>query len=89
MPVFKIKLMEGEDKIKVVHQNVLLPLFSDPSDHTNVLHMESMVNQTVNAHEVIAVSAVVSHVCNNSAYSISQVASLFQQRLQFVTSLFD
>ena len=36
MPVFKIKLMEGDDKMKVVHLNLLLPLFSDPSDHTNV-----------------------------------------------------
>ena len=27
--------MEGDDKTKVVHRNLLLPLFSDPSDHTN------------------------------------------------------
>ena len=34
MPVFKIKSMEGDDNMKVVHQNLLLPLFTDPSDHT-------------------------------------------------------
>ena len=89
VPVFKIKLMEGEDKIKVMHQSLLLPLSSNPSDHTNALHMESMVDQTVNAHGVTAVSAVTSHVKNMSAYSRAQVASLFQQGLQFVTALFE
>ena len=56
--------------MKVVHQNLLLPLFSDdPSAHTNELDTESMVNQTVNTHGVVAVSAVTSHVQNMSAYS--------------------
>ena len=64
LPVFKIKPMEGENKMKVVHQNLLLPLFSDPSDHTNELDTESMVDQTVNTHGVVAVSAVTSHVQN-------------------------
>ena len=31
IPVFKIKSMEDDDKTKVVHRNLLLPLFSDPS----------------------------------------------------------
>ena len=47
---------------KVVYQNLLLPLFSDSSDHTNTLETESMVDQTVNTHEVIAASAVTIHV---------------------------
>ena len=89
MPVFKIKLTEGDDKMKVVHWNILLPLLSDPSDQTNVLDMESVVDQTMNAHGVIAASAVVSHVQNMSAYSTVQVTSLFQQGLQFVTALFE
>ena len=32
IPVFKIKSMEGNDKMKVVHRNLLLPLFSDHLD---------------------------------------------------------
>ena len=35
IPVFKIKSMEGDDKMKVVQRNLLLPLFPDPSDHTS------------------------------------------------------
>ena len=69
MPVFKIKSTEGDDKMKVVHWNLLLPLFFFPLDHTNVLDTESMVDQNVNAHGVIAASAVISHVQNISAYS--------------------
>ena len=46
--------MEGDGKMKVVHQNLLLPLFSDPSDHTNTLDTKSMVDQTVDMHGVIA-----------------------------------
>ena len=69
MPVFKIESMEGDGKTKVVHENLLLPLFSDPSDHTNISDTESMVDQTVNMHEVIAAGAVTSHVQDMSAYS--------------------
>ena len=87
--------MEGDDKMKVVHWNLLLPLFSDPSDHTNKLNTESVVGQTVNMHRVIAAGAVTSHVQNMNAYSKAQVADMFQQRLlqqlvqQFVTALFE
>ena len=89
LPVFKIRSMEGDDKMKVVHQNLLLPLFSDPSDHTNELDSESMVDQTVNNHGVVAVSAVPSDVQNMGAYCRAWVASLFQQGLQFVTVFFE
>ena len=53
MPVFKLESMEGDGKMKVVHQNLLLPLFSEPSDHTNTVDTESVVDQTVNMHGVI------------------------------------
>ena len=85
MSVFKIKSMEGDDKIKVVHWNLLLPLFSY---HTNVLDMESMADQTVNAHGITAACAVIIHVQTMGAYSRAQVTNLFQQGLQFVTALF-
>ena len=77
MPVFKIKSTEGDEKTKEVDQNLLLPLFSDPSDHTDASDTESVVDQTVNAHGVIAVSAVISHVQNMSAYSRVQITGLF------------
>ena len=69
MPVFKIKSTEGDDKMEMVHQNLLLPLFSDPLDHTNEFDTECMVDQTVHTHGVVAVSAVTSHMQNMSAYS--------------------
>ena len=77
LPVFKIEPIEGEGKMKVVHQNLLLPIFSDPLDHTNELDAESMVDQTVNTHGVVAVSAVTSHVQNMSAYSRAWVTNRF------------
>ena len=64
-----------------MHWNLLLPLFSDLSHYTNELDTESMVDQTVNTHEVVVASAVTSHVQNMSAYSRTWVASLFQQGL--------
>ena len=73
----------------------MLPLFSDPSDHTNTLDTESIIDQTVNMHGVIAVGAVTSHVQDMSAYSKAQVADMLQQGLlpqlvqQFVTTLFE
>ena len=39
--------------MKVVHRNLLLPLFSDLSDHTNESDTKSMVDQTVSTHEVL------------------------------------
>ena len=87
IPVFKINPKKGDDKTKVVHRNLLLPLFADPPDHTNELDTESMVDQIVNTHEIIAAGAVTSHVQNMSVYSRPWVTNMFQQVLQFVTTL--
>ena len=87
--------MEGDSKTKLVHQNLLLPLFSNPSDHTNKSDTASMVDQTVNIHGVIAASTVTSHVQDMSPYSKAWVADMFQKGLlpqlvqQFVTTLFE
>ena len=89
IPVFKIKSMEGDDKTKMVHRNLLLPLFSDPSDHTSELDTKSMVDQTVSMHEVIAAGAIASHGQNMGAYSRAQVTNTFQRGLEFVTALFE
>ena len=81
--------MEGENKMKVVHRNLLLPLFSDPSDHTSELDTKSMVDQTVSTYDVITVGVVTSHVQNMSAYSRACVTDIFQHRMESVTSLFE
>ena len=89
IPVFKTKSMEGDDKIKVVHRNLLLPQFSDPLDHTSELDTKSMVDHTVSMHEVIAAGAMASHVQNMGAYSRVWVINMFQWGLEFVTALFE
>ena len=81
--------MEGDDKMKVVHRNLLLPLFSDPLDHTSKLDTKSMVDQTVSVQEVIAVGTVTSHVHNLGTYGRAQVTNMFQRGLEFVTALFE
>ena len=79
IPVFKIKSMEGDDKMKVVHRNLLLPLFSDPVDCTSELDTKSVVVQTVSTHEIIAVGAVSSHAQNMGACNRAWVTDMFQQ----------
>ena len=81
--------MEGDDKMKVVHMNLLLPLFSDLSDHTSELDIKSLVDQTLSMHEVIVAGVIASHVLNMGAYSRAQVTNMFQQGLEFVAALFD
>ena len=81
--------MQGVDKTKVVHRNLLLPLFSDPSDHTSELDAKSMVDQTVGTHDVVAASVIASHVQIMGAYSRVWVTNMFQKGLEFVTALFE
>ena len=78
IPVFKIKSMEGDEKMKVVHGNLLLPLFSDPSDHTSESDTKSMVDQTVSTHEIIALGVAANHVQSMGAYSRVHVTDMFQ-----------
>ena len=80
--------MEGDDTMKVVHRNLLLPLFSDPSDQTSEQDSKSLVDQTVSTQEIIVASAVISHVHNLSTYGRVQVTNMFQKGLEFVTALF-
>ena len=87
--IFKIQSTEGNDKTKVVHGNLLLPLFSDPSDQTSQSDNKSTVDQTVSTQVVIAVGAVTSHVCNLSTYGRVWVTDIFQRGLEFITALFE
>ena len=89
IPVFKIQSTEGDDKMKVVHRNLLLPLFSDPSDQTSKLDNKSVVDPTISTQAVIAVSAITSHVHNLSTYGRAWVTDMFQKGLEFVTALFE
>ena len=73
-----MKSMEGDDKMKVVLRNLLLPLFSDPSDHTSESDTMCVVDQTVSTHEVIAAGVIASHVQNMGTYSTAQVKNTFQ-----------
>ena len=77
MPVFKIKPMEGDNKMEVVHSHLLPPLFPNPSDHTSESDTKSMVDQTVSTHEVIAVGSVTSHVQNMDAYRTAWATNRF------------
>ena len=81
--------MEGDDRMKVVHRNLLLPLFSDPSDQPNELDNKSMVDQTISMQAVIAVGAVTSHVHTLSTCGRVWVANMFQRGVEFVTALFE
>ena len=75
--------------MKMVHRNLLLPLFSDPSDQTSKSDNKPVVDQTVSTQAVIAVGAVDSHGYNLSTYGRAQVANMFQRGLEFVTALLE
>ena len=74
--------------MKVVHRNLLLPIFSDPSDHNNKPDNKPMADQTVGAQEVIVAGAITSHVQNLGTYGRAWVTNMFQRALEFVTALF-
>ena len=81
--------MEGDDKTKVVHRNLLLPLLSDPSYQTSESDNKSVVDQTVGEQAVIVVGAVTSHVYNLSTYGRACITDMFQNGFEFVTALFE
>ena len=83
--------MEGDNRVKMVHRNLLLPLLCHPLDHAGELdNSRSLVNpkETMGTKVAIAVSAIASHVQNLSAYEGAQVANMIQKGQNFVTALF-
>ena len=82
--------MGGDNKEKVVHRNLFLPLFSDPLDQTSGQDNKSAVDQkeTMSTQVAIMVSAIASHVHNLSACEGVQVTNMFQKGLDYVTALF-
>ena len=90
MPVFKIKPLGGDDRVKIVHRNLLLPLSSDPLDCAGALHNNrSLVNlkETMGTQVATAVSAIASHVHYPGAYEGVQT-NIIWKGLNFVTTLF-
>ena len=67
--------------MKVVHRNLLLPLFSNPLDQTSDLDNKAMVDQTVSIQVVIAAGAVASHVHNLSTYGRVQGSKHVSKRI--------
>ena len=77
--------------MKIVHRNLLLPLLSNPLDHTGELdNSRSLANpkESIDTQGATAASAIASHVHNLGAYEGVQVTNLIQMELKFVTTLF-
>ena len=77
--------------MKIVHRNLLLPLFSDLLDLTAKLDNSRPLvgpKETLGTQVAVAKSATASHVHNLSAYEGAQITNMFQRGLKFVTALF-
>ena len=50
--------MEGDDKVKMVHMNLLLPLFSDPLDQTSEQDSKSLVDpkETIMLYNILPIN---------------------------------
>ena len=91
MPVFKVKPQGGDDRVKIVHRNLLLLFSSDPLDcAAESDNSRSLVNpkETTGTYVATAVSAIASHVHYLGAYEGLQVMNLIWKGLNFVTTLF-
>ena len=91
MPVFKIKSQGGDNRVKMVHRNLLLPLLSDPLDCAGEPdNSRSLANpkETMGSQVAIVASAIASHVPNLGVYEGVQVTIMIQMGLKFVTTLF-
>ena len=79
MPVFKIKPHRGDDRVKIVHRNLLLPLLSDPLDCTGAAdNNRSLVNpkETMGTWVATAASAIASHMHYLSPYEGVQATNI-------------
>ena len=80
----------GDDRVKMVHRNLLLPLSSKPLGCAGEPdNSRSLANpkETMGTQVAIVVSAIASHVQNLSAYEGVQVTNMIQKGLKFVTTL--
>ena len=84
-------MLGGDNRVKIIHRNLLLPLLSDPLDSAGELNnSRSLVNpkETMGAWVSTAVNATASHVQYLGAYEGVQVTNLIWNGLNFVTTLF-
>ena len=82
--------MGGDDRVKIVHRNLVLPLSSNPLDRAGALdNNRSLVDlkETMGAWVATAASAIASHVHYLGAYEGVQT-NIIQKGLNFVTTLF-
>ena len=80
----------GDNRVKIVQRNLLLPLSSDPLDWAGASdNNRSLVDlkETMGTWVATAVSAIASHVHYLGAYEGVQ-ANIIQKGLNFVTTLF-
>ena len=86
-----MKPQGSDDRVKIVHMNLLLPLLSNPLDHAGELdNSRSLADhkETKGAWVATAASAIASHLHYLGAYEGVQVTNLIQWGLKFVTTLF-
>ena len=91
MLVFKMKSQGGDDRVKMVHRNLLLPLLSEPLDCADEPgNSRSLANpkETKGTQVEIVVSVIASHVQNLSPFEGVQVTNMIQKGMKFVTTLF-
>ena len=83
--------MGVDNRVKMVHRNLLLPLSFKPLDHAGEPdNSRSLADpkETMGTQVAIVASAIASHVQNLSAYEGVQVTNMIQKGLKFVTTLF-
>ena len=83
--------MGGDDRVKIVHRNLLLQLLLNPLDSAGALdNSRSLVNlkETRGTRVATAVSAIASHMHYLGAYEGVQTTNIIHKGLNFVTTLF-
>ena len=83
--------MEGDNRVKMVHKNLLLPLLFNPLDHAGEPdNSRSLVDpkETMGTQVAIVASAIAIHVQNLSNYEGAQVTNVTQKGLHFLTAVF-
>ena len=88
---FQNQTLGGDDRVKIVHRNLLLPLLSNPLDHAGEPdNSRFLVNpkETMGTWVATAAGAIASHVHYLGAYEGVEVTNLIHKGLNFVTTLF-
>ena len=80
--------MGVDNRVKMVHRDLLLPLLSDPLDDAGEPDNSRSLADPKETQVAIVVSAIASHVQSLGAYEGVQVTNMTQKGLKFVTTLF-